>query len=95
MTVLKSPASTVTFSVKVVPRASKNQIVGKEGDEVKIRLNAPPVDGKANEALVKFLAASLGVRQRQVEIVAGVSSRHKVVRITGVTARQIENMTKQ
>jgi len=53
------------------------------------------VDGKANEALVKFLAASLGVRQRQVEIVAGVSSRHKVVRITGVTARQIENMTKQ
>ena len=94
MTVFRSSTHAVTFSVRVVPRASKNQIVGKQGDELRIRLNAPPVDGRANEALVKFLAASLGVSQGQVEIVAGVSSRHKVVRITGVTAEQIEDMTK-
>ncbi len=93
MTVLKTPTHVVTFSVKVVPRASKDQIDGKEGDEVKIRLKAPPVDGKANDALVKFLAALLGTSQRQVKIVAGFSSRHKVVRITGVTAKQIEDLT--
>ena len=84
----------VTFSVKVVPRASKNQIVGKEGDAVKIRLKAPPVDGKANEALVKFLAETLGVTRSQIEIVAGHASRHKVVRVRGVTARQLEQAVK-
>ena len=95
MTDSKPSAHAVTLSIKVVPRSGKNQIDGKEGDEVKIRLNAPPVDGKANQALVKFLAASLRVSQRQVEIVAGISSRHKIVRITGVTAEQIEEMTKR
>lgn len=85
----------LTFSVKIVPRASKNQIVGKEGDAVKIRLNAPPVEGKANEALVRFLAETFGVSRAQIEIVAGHASRHKVVRVRGVTARQIEDATKQ
>ena len=92
MTASKPSAGGVTFSIKVVPRASKNQIVGKDGDAVKVRLNAPPVDGKANAALVKFLAASFGVSQRQVEIFAGAMSRHKVVRITGVTANQLEEL---
>ena len=81
-----------TFAVKVVPRASKNQIVGKEGGAIKIRLNAPPVEGKANEALVKFLAETLGVRRAQIEIVTGHASRHKIVRVRGVTANQIENL---
>ena len=83
---------TATFAVKVVPRASKNQIVGKESGAIKIRLNAPPVEGKANEALVKFLAETLGVRRAQIEIVTGHASRHKIVRVRGVTANQIENL---
>ncbi len=82
----------VTFSVKVVPRASKNQIAGMEGDAVKIRLTAPPVEGKANAALVRFLAETLGVSRAQIEIVTGHASRHKVVRVRGVTAKQIESM---
>jgi uncharacterized protein len=94
MTAPKSTASGVTFSVKVVARAGKNQIVGKEGDAVKIRLNAPPVEGKANEALVKFLAETLGVTRSQIEIVTGHTSRHKVLRVRGVTARQIEEAVK-
>ena len=94
MTDLKSSGSGVTFSVKVMPRASKNQIVGMEGDAVKVRLKAPPVDGKANEALVKFLAETLGVTRSQIEIVAGHGSRHKVVRVRGVTARQFEEAVK-
>ena len=92
MTDLKSSGSAVTFSVKVVARASKNQIVGREGDAVKVRLKAPPVDGKANEALVKFLAETLGVTRSQIEIVAGHASRHKVVRIEGVTVNQLEEL---
>ncbi|MDE3091384.1 MAG: YggU family protein [Chloroflexota bacterium] len=82
----------VTLSVKAVPRASKNQIVGREGDAIKIRLNAPPVDGKANDALIAFLADLLRVRRAQIEIVTGQTSRHKVVRIRSVTAQQIESI---
>jgi uncharacterized protein (TIGR00251 family) len=81
----------VTFSVKVVPRASRNQIVGMEGDAVKVRLNAPPVESKANEELVRFLAETLGVSRAQIEIVTGHASRHKVVRVRGVTVREIED----
>lgn len=83
---------TATFEVKVVPRASKNQIVGREGNAVKIRLNAPPVEGKANEALVKFLAEMLGVHRAQIEIVSGHSSQHKIVRVHGVAPDQIEKL---
>jgi len=80
----------VTFSVKVVPRASKNQIAGVEGDAIKVRLNAPPVEGKANDALIAFLADALGVRRAQIEIVTGHTSRRKVVRVRGVSVEQVE-----
>jgi uncharacterized protein (TIGR00251 family) len=88
--VLKEQNGHVTFKVRVVPRASKNQIVGVEGDAVKIRLAAPPVEGKANEALVKFLAALLDLPRSSIEIVAGQSSRNKVIRIRGVGVKQVE-----
>ncbi len=80
----------VTFKVRVTPRASKNQIVGVEGDAVKVRLAAPPVEGKANEALVKFLASLLDVPRSSLEIIAGQSSRNKVIRIRGVGVKQVE-----
>ncbi len=90
MTVLKQAGGAISFEVKVVPRASKSEVTGMEGDAVKIRLQAPPVDGKANEALVKFLADALGVARSQVEIVSGQTSRKKVVRIRGTTPERIE-----
>ncbi len=80
----------VTFMVKVVPRASKNEIAGVEGDAVKVRLNAPPVDGKANIALIKFLAETLGVSRAQVEIVSGETGRRKLVRVRGVVAEHVK-----
>ncbi len=95
MSAVRESNGVVTLAVKVVPRASKNQIAGMEGDAVKIRLNAPPVEGKANDALVKFLAEVLGVSRAQIEIVTGHTSRHKVVRVRGVTARQMEDVIKQ
>jgi len=81
----------VTFAVKLVPRASRNEIVGVESDALKIRLTAPPVEGKANEALVKFLAECLDVGRSQIEIVSGEKSRHKMVRVRGISATQIED----
>ncbi len=80
----------VTFAVKVVPRASKNLIAGIEDDTVKVRLKAPPVEGKANAALIKFFAETLGVSQAQIEIVRGETGRRKLVKVRGVTAAQVK-----
>ncbi len=75
--------------VTVVPRASKDEIAGMQGDSIKVRLTAPPVDGAANDALIKFLSKRLGVRQSAVEIVAGRSSRQKLVSIVGLSPAEV------
>jgi uncharacterized protein len=79
----------VRFSVRVQPRASRNEVSGLHGDAVRIRLTAPPVDGAANEELVKFLAEIFNVARRDVSIVAGESSRSKIVEIHGITERAV------
>jgi uncharacterized protein (TIGR00251 family) len=79
-----------TFAVRVVPRASKDEIVGIHGDALKVRLTAPPVEGRANEALIAFLAKRLGVRKSQVEIVAGATSRRKMIRVIGLSLQGVE-----
>jgi uncharacterized protein (TIGR00251 family) len=75
----------VIFSVRVVPRASKSEIVGEHNGALKVRIASPPVDGAANEELIKFLAKSFGVPRNAVEIVSGHSSRLKKVTITGAS----------
>ncbi len=82
----------ITFAVKVVPRARRDEIAGVEGDALKVRLNAPPVGGRANEALVKFLAAKLGIRRADVEILRGETARHKVVRVRGVNREKLREV---
>jgi uncharacterized protein (TIGR00251 family) len=77
------------LTVQVVPRASRNEIVGVHGDALRIRLQAPPVEGAANAALVAFLAETLRVRQRQVEILAGHASRRKSILISGLGKEQV------
>lgn len=84
----------VTLAIKVVPRASKNQIVGIEGDALKIRLNAPPVEGKANDALIECLAKELGIARTQIEIIAGQSARRKIVRLRGISASEVQERIK-
>lgn len=74
-----------TVSVRVVPRSSKEGVAGCEGGVVRIRLNAPPVEGKANEALVRFLAKELGVPKGRITLVAGERGRSKIVRVAGLT----------
>lgn len=79
----------VTFSVHVQPRASRNELCGLQGDELKIRLTSPPVEDAANKLCVEFLAKNLGVAKSRVTIVGGTKSRHKMICVDGVTARDI------
>jgi len=73
----------VIFRVKVQPASGKNEIVGVKGDALKIKINAPPVKGKANKALVDFLARKLGVKNSQIEIITGHTTRLKRIKVIG------------
>ena len=75
----------VLFAVRVTPRASRNSIDGEHDGALRIRLTAPPVDSRANDALRKFLAAVLHVPSSSVTILSGEKSRTKRVRIAGIT----------
>ncbi len=79
------------ISVRVTPRARHNEIVEVLSDNtIKIRLTAPPVEGKANEALVKFLAEVLDVQASRIEVVAGETGRDKLVSILDMTVEQVQ-----
>lgn len=84
----------VTFKVSVLPRGSKNEIVGLQGDALKIRLTAPPVEGAANKMCVEFLANSLKVRKSDVEIIRGQNSRAKTVLVRSATRKMVESVLK-
>ena len=76
--------ASVRITVYVQPRASKTEVVGMHGDALKIRLTAPPVDNAANEALIDFIAAKLGIPKSSVRVAAGATGRRKIVEIAGV-----------
>lgn len=82
---LEVRGTTVRLTVHVQPRASRSEIVGLHGAALKVRLQAPPVDGAANDALVALLAERLGVPRRSVRVVAGATSRAKMVEVDGTT----------
>lgn len=82
----------VRFSVRVQPRASKNEIAGAYGSALRIRLTAPPVEGMANEALIDFLSKTLGVARTHVAIISGHSSRTKLVEVTGIGVETIQRL---
>lgn len=82
----------VRLSVHVQPRAARSEIAGLHGDALKIRLTSPPVDGAANDALVKFLAETFAVARRAVRILAGEHSRSKIVEIEGITAHALREI---
>ena len=81
VTITPRGESVVRFDVRVQPRASRTAVGGAHGGALRVRLSAPPVDGAANDALVDALAGALGVPRRAVRIVAGATSRGKVVEV--------------
>lgn len=79
----------VRFAVHVQPRAAHTVVAGLHGDALRVRLQAPPVDGAANAALVDYLADALGVPRRAVRVVAGPASRSKTVEVDGASASAV------
>ena len=73
-----------------MPRASRNEIVGWMQGRLKVRVAAVPTDGRANTALEVFLAAELGLRRRQVRVVGGLSSQHKLIEIDGLERAELD-----
>jgi uncharacterized protein (TIGR00251 family) len=84
MSWLTATSDGCTVVVKATPRANRSEITGAEAEWLRVRLQAPPVDGKANAALVELFAETFGIPKRAVEIVAGDTSRLKRVRLHGV-----------
>ena len=77
------------IKVKVIPRSSRTEIAGKENDVYRVKMTDPPVEGRANNALIALLAEKLGIPKRDIEITAGKTSRMKTVRLHGLTKADI------
>lgn len=84
-------AAGVTFAVRVHPRAKKNAITGEIGDALKVSLTTAPAEGRANDACIEFFARILKVPRSSVTIASGQTSRHKVLRVAGVTAQYVQD----
>src|ERR1700758_5490751 len=90
MVAIQNSPNGATFAVRVHPRAKKNAISGEVGDALKLALTAPPVEGKANNACIDFFAKLLKVPRSSVTIAAGQTSRNKVIRVAGLSAKEVE-----
>ena len=88
-TFLRETTGGTLLAVKLQPRASKNEIGEPLGDELKIKVTAPPVDAAANESLVKFLAEKLDCSRGRVELIRGHISRHKTIKLHGFKPEDI------
>ena len=79
----------VLLAVYVQPKASRNSVCCLHGESIKIAVTAPPVDGKANKALIAFLARFLGCAKKNIELQSGASARTKIFRITGISLEEL------
>jgi hypothetical protein len=79
----------VFLVVRVTPRAGRDEIAGWQGDELRVRLRAPPVEGRANDALLRLLAARLGIPVSRIELVSGAAARVKRLRVDGLSDEEL------
>jgi uncharacterized protein (TIGR00251 family) len=84
----------VTFTVRVVPRASRSEVTGLQDGVLRIRIAAPPVNGAANRELVKFLSKKLKVPQAAITLITGNNSKNKALRITNPSATTLDELSK-
>ncbi len=80
------PAPSCTLELKVIPNAPRNEIAGRLGEALKVKIHAPALEGRANEALLDFLAEKLGVPRRRLTLLRGEKSPQKIVHVTGLDA---------
>ncbi|WP_083436807.1 DUF167 domain-containing protein [Thermincola ferriacetica] len=90
MLIIEQHSDGITFKIKVQPKASKNELKGVQGDSLKVKLTAPPVEGAANEACIRFFAELFSVAKSQVEIITGHTSRTKLLKVKGLTKEEAE-----
>jgi hypothetical protein len=94
MLTIKETAGGVQFAVRVIPGASKNEVVGIQDGALKLKLTAPPVEGKANRACVDFLAGLLRLRRSTLSITSGEKSRKKTITAAGLSAAELQSRLK-
>ena len=83
-------ADPVRLALRVVPNSKRSALAGRHGDAFKVKIQAPAVDGKANAALLAFLAETLGVKESAVRLVSGATSRDKAVEVAGLSLAEAE-----
>jgi uncharacterized protein (TIGR00251 family) len=94
MSLFTVTSSGVRIAIQVQPRASRTELAGLHGEALKVRLAAPPVDGAANEALIRFLAETLHVPRTAVTISSGLSGRRKHVLVSGLGLAEVARLLK-
>jgi uncharacterized protein len=87
---LTADKDAITFTVRAQPRATKSAIVGEVEGALKLKLAAPPIDGAANEELIRFLAKLFAVPRRNISILSGTTVKTKIIRIAGLSHQQFE-----
>jgi uncharacterized protein len=90
---IKEIPAGVLLKLKVLPRSSRCELVGRHGDALKIKVTAPPLEGRANEEIIEFLAEALGIKKGRLTIVNGHKSQHKTVAITGCNRQDLDGLT--
>src|SRR5690349_15886140 len=92
---VREDSTGVLLSIKLQPRASTNQIGEPIGNELRVKVTAPPVNSAANEALIRLLAAQLGCPRNRIELIRGQTSRHKLLKLHGLTAETVLTKLRQ
>ena len=85
-----TPSPTCTLAIKAIPNAPRSEVIGWLGEALKVKVHAPPVEGRANEVLCDFLAETLQVPRRAVTVLRGDTSRQKLIRIDGLTLADVK-----
>lgn len=80
------------INVKIIPKSSRNEVIGKEEDIYRIKITSPPVDGKANRALISLLSKKLNTSKKDIEIIRGEKSRNKTVRVYGLSRKMVNDL---
>lgn len=87
---IKETAAGVIFAIQVLPRSSQCKLAGLRGDFLRIKITAPPVDGRANEEVVRFFTAIFGVKREQVQIIGGLKAKRKTIMIKDISKKSVE-----
>lgn len=89
---IKETAAGVVLQLQVLPRSSQSKLVGFQGDFLRLKLTSPPVEGRANDEVIRFLAGLFGTRKDQIRITGGLKARKKTVAIAGLSKENVEDV---